>query len=68
MAYSGLHGSPLTDLAVNAETPSEIVESIYLRFYGRMPTTAERAPFEQALAKGFRERLVPAQYIKHQRR
>jgi len=57
------HGSPLADLAVNAETPSEVVESIYLRFYGRMPTTAERAPFEQALAKGFRERLVPAQNI-----
>lgn len=56
-------GSPLAELAFNAQTPGELVDSIYLRFYGRLPTTAERAPFEQALAAGFNERLVPEAQI-----
>ena len=57
------NGSPIAELAVKAQSPGELVDSIYLRFYGRMPTTAERAPFEKALAAGFNERLVPAAQI-----
>ena len=53
-------GSPVADLAVKAASPGDLVDSIYLRFVGRMPTDDERAPFVAALGQGFPERLVPA--------
>lgn len=56
-------GSPIAELAVTTQAPGELVDSIYLRFFGRMPTTAERTPFEQALAAGFKDRLVPTAEI-----
>jgi hypothetical protein len=56
-------GSPLAELAVNAQTPGELVDSIYLRFLGRMPTAAERSQFADALAQDFKDRIVPASEI-----
>jgi hypothetical protein len=50
-------------LAIQARTPGELVDSIYLRFYGRMPTTIEREPFEHALMAGFDDRIVPPAQI-----
>ena len=52
--------SPIAELAVKAASPGDLVDSIYLRFLGRMPTTAERTPFVESLGMGFDKRLVPA--------
>jgi len=51
-------GSGLADAAVHAATPQALVERIFLRYLGRLPTDAESAPFAQTLADGFNERLV----------
>ena len=53
-------GSSLADLAVEASTPEQLTDSIFLRFFGRFPTAAEHAVFVPALAEGFAERIVPA--------
>lgn len=53
-------GSSLANLAVNASTPDAIVESVFLRFLSRLPTTEERALFVDALNDGFAARLIPA--------
>ncbi len=53
-------GSPLADLAVEATSPTEIVDSVFLRFLSRMPTSEERAPFVEALTEDFASRLIPA--------
>lgn len=54
------HGGALANLAVEAASPDQLVEAIFLRFLSRMPTPEERAPFAMALAEGFSTRLVPA--------
>jgi len=46
-------------LAVNASTPDSLVESIFLRFLGRLPNAQERTTFGPALAEGFDQRLIP---------
>lgn len=53
------HQSPLADLAVNAPSPEELVESVYLRFLSRMPSMDEKAFFAAELTQGFSDRLVP---------
>ncbi len=52
------HESPLADLAVEADSPEELVDSIFLRFLSRLPRDAERALFVTALKEGFETRLV----------
>jgi mono/diheme cytochrome c family protein len=53
-------GSELADLALTATSPDALVESVFLRFYNRPPTAAERAPLVQALTPGFAARVLPA--------
>ena len=53
------HESPLADLAVEAESPEALVDSIFLRFLSRMPSTEERQLLAGALQEGFDKRLVP---------
>ena len=55
--------SPLADLAVEADSPEALIDSIFLRFLGRFPTAAERQPFLEPLTEGFAQRLVPAAEI-----
>ncbi len=60
---SASHASELAELAVTTQSPQTLLESIYLRFLTRMPTTAERDAFVPVLAEGFDSRLVPANQI-----
>ncbi len=57
-------GSALAQLAVEAKSPGDLVDAVFLRFLSRLPTAQERAPLAQALAAGFTARLVPAGEIK----
>lgn len=52
-------GSGLADAAVNAATPEELVDTLFLRYLTRLPTDSERAPMVSALAADFAKRLVP---------
>jgi mono/diheme cytochrome c family protein len=52
-------GSELADLAVRALSPESLVDSVFLRFYSRLPTKEERLPMARALAAGFSERVLP---------
>ena len=56
--------SELAELAVNASSPEALVESVFLRCFGRPPTGAERAPLVRTLTPGFAERVVPASAVK----
>jgi len=51
-------GSGLAELAVNASTPDQLVDSIFLRYLGRLPKPAERTPLAQALTGGFAKRVI----------
>lgn len=53
----------LAQLAVEADSPQDLVDSIYLRYLSRLPSEAERAPLVEALAQGFEQRLVPKDQI-----
>ncbi len=55
--------SELADLAVTATTPQLLLESLYLRFLTRMPSSAEREAFEPVLADGFDSRRIPVNEI-----
>ncbi|MDA8744566.1 DUF1553 domain-containing protein [Rubripirellula amarantea] len=52
------HDSELARLALEAESPSSLVESLFLRCLGRLPTSDERDTFVHALASGFESRLI----------
>jgi len=52
------HESALADLAVEAKSPEQLVDSVFLRFLSRMPTDQERTLFTEVLRQGFAERLV----------
>ncbi|GAA5510610.1 DUF1553 domain-containing protein [Novipirellula caenicola] len=56
---SASNASELAELAVTRQSPSSLLDSIYLRFLTRLPTEAERQTFEPVLANGFDSRLVP---------
>jgi mono/diheme cytochrome c family protein len=56
-----VRGSILADAAVVAPSPVALVDRVFLRYLGRLPTVAERAPLVEALAVGFDDRLVPAE-------
>jgi hypothetical protein len=53
-------GSALADLAVEAESPEQVVDAVFLRFLSRKPTAEERSMFTAALSEGFAARRVPA--------
>lgn len=48
----------LTQLACEAKAPGALVDSLYLRLLGRLPTKAEHQRYEQHLSVGFDQRLV----------
>ncbi|GAA4427897.1 DUF1553 domain-containing protein [Bremerella cremea] len=56
--------SELADLAVNAKSPDQLIETIYLRFLSRYPTDDERQLFHDRLAEGFDSRLLPKDQVK----
>lgn len=58
------HESPLADLAVEAKSPEQLVDSVFLRFLSRMPSDQERVLFANVLRKGFEQRLVPKDQVK----
>lgn len=55
--------SELAELAVAAESPEALIDSVFLRFLNRYPSAQERQPFVAALSEGFDSRLVPATEI-----
>ncbi len=52
-------GSELADLAVTATSPERLVESLFLRFYGRPPAPDEQTAMVRALTPGFATRVLP---------
>lgn len=56
-------GSSLADLAVDAASPHDLVDSVFLRFLTRLPTVEERTMFVEPLSEGFARRLVPQDEI-----
>jgi mono/diheme cytochrome c family protein len=50
--------SGLAELAITAESPIQLVDSLFLRYLGRLPEPAEREPLVAALAVGFGERVL----------
>ncbi|SFJ02383.1 DUF1553 domain-containing protein [Planctomicrobium piriforme] len=52
--------SGLAEAAVDAATPNELVETIFLRILGRVPGEGEQAALAPLLADGFQDRLLPA--------
>ncbi|MFI4874895.1 MAG: DUF1553 domain-containing protein, partial [Blastopirellula sp. JB062] len=57
------HQSVLAELAVEAKSPESLLESLFLRFVSRPPTSSEREVFLEMLRDGFEERLVPEDRI-----
>lgn len=57
------HRSELAQLAVDAATPGELLDTLFLRFLSRMPRQSERNVFVPALKEGFENRLIPADQI-----
>lgn len=55
------HG--LTQLALADHTPSEFLDTLFLRLLTRAPTTAERDRYLEYLSTGFDARLVPASNV-----
>ncbi|QDV14498.1 Planctomycete cytochrome C [Rosistilla oblonga] len=51
--------SDLAELALDVDSPDQLVETLFLRFLCRTPTDAERQAFTLALADGFDARIVP---------
>lgn len=57
-------GSELAELAVGAATPAALVDSLFLRYYSRLPAVAERTPLVQVLTPGFATRVQSAAHAK----
>jgi hypothetical protein len=56
--------SGLAEIAVSATSPDQLVDSIFLRYLGRLPSDSERAPLAHVLTMGFDERLLPPEEVK----
>lgn len=54
--------SHLAELAIKAESPDDLVDSIFLAFLTRLPNAEEKQRFTQELAKGFNQRLVLSEH------
>ena len=52
-------GSGLAESAVNAVSPEELVETLFLKFLSRSPSKEEQALLTPLLADGFENRLLP---------
>ena len=59
------HQSALAELAIAAESPESLVDTLFLRTLSRFPKPDERTAFASALSDGFDARLVPADKIAH---
>jgi hypothetical protein len=57
------HQSALAELAIVAESPESLVDTLFLRTLSRFPKPDEREAFASALSEGFDARLVPADKI-----
>lgn len=55
--------SEMADLAITAQSPESLVDSMFLRCLSRLPKEDERKAFAAALSEGFDTRLVPADRI-----
>lgn len=55
--------SGLADLAVNATSAGQLVDSIFLRYLSRLPSDSERLPLAIALAAGFENRVLQPEEI-----
>jgi len=55
--------STLAQLAIDAETPEALLDSLFLRFFARYPNTQEKSDFIPALADRFDERQLPADQV-----
>lgn len=53
----------LTQRALDAKSPAEAVDAVFLRFLTRLPYAGERQRFGAALTPGFADRLVPPERI-----
>jgi len=51
-------GSSIAEMAIKAGTPDELVETLFLRTLGRMPSPEERSAFSATLSEGFSTRLL----------
>ncbi|WP_442505345.1 DUF1553 domain-containing protein [Novipirellula sp. SH528] len=56
-------GSELSRLAIEAPSTESLVDTLFLRFLGRQPTTEERQAFVAELSVGFDQRLVPEEQL-----
>ncbi len=56
--------SNLSGLAVNASSPDELVETMFLRVLARRPTAGEQKQFSAALGSGFANRVIPAAEVR----
>jgi hypothetical protein len=52
-------GSELANAAVEAPSPEVLVDRVFLRYLGRLPTEVERTPLAKGLADGFATRVLP---------
>lgn len=57
------HQSALAELAVAADSPESLVDTLFLRTLSRFPKPDERTAFVSELSDGFAARLVPADQI-----
>ncbi len=57
------HQSVLAELAIAAESPESLVDTLFLRTLSRLPKPDERTAFGSALSEGFDARLVSADKI-----
>ena len=57
------HQSALAELAIAAESPESLVDTLFLRTLSRFPKPSERTAFASTLSEGFDARLVPADKI-----
>lgn len=55
--------SALAELAINATSPEEFVETMFLRVLARRPTAGEQQQFSTALREGFANRVIPTAQV-----
>ena len=54
----GAHRSDLVELAIVAESPESLLDSLFLRFLARLPSDEERTDLLPPLRVGFDQRLL----------
>ncbi len=51
-------GSKLADIALNASSPDDLVQQLFLRYLSRRPSESERKMFVAELSDGFADRVI----------